>query len=451
MMIFGIVGILSLVIALFTVEYRWRPIALAGAFFLRIALPSYVGDIGVPGLIPSLHVSTTLILACSIVWALASRKIKSPTHEPAVQVPYFWHITLGAVAIGSIVSSESLNAMGSAAGLVLNQIVAPYIFCMLIYSTSHRSSTFAADAGRLFAMVCVFESMIAILVYFRVVQQPFLSVNRTVGEWVDSGRYPATLDHSITLGLLLVAGILMTVYFKSRATAIFALLVMVVGIYLTQSRIALAGAIAAITYLFFAGSKSFGERMITLFAAGTGLVILSMTELSDGVLSRIQDDEGSTGARMRALQLFVDNWTDFIVSGIGIERNKLYFNVNGLVSSGESAAICYAVGIGIPLTLLYFFLIAWIIRHCVRLTGYGSPPTAAAIIVVVSIQFYSSIATEQAAGLILWSTIGIALAATRGATKLPVAPINNRRQSESVANRSRPASTSHSAPGNVPS
>ncbi|MCZ0728995.1 O-antigen ligase family protein [Mycolicibacterium iranicum] len=448
MMMFAVVAISSLIVALFTLEYRWRPAALGAAFFLRIAIPSYIGDVGVPGLLPSLHVSTTLILSCGVVWTMASRKLPYGTTETAAPIPILWHVALGAVALGSIVSSESLNAMGSAAGLVLNQMVAPYLFCMLVYATSRQSATFVRNAGRLFAIVCVFESMIAIMVYVQILPQPFISVNRVVGEWVDAGRHPATLDHAITLGLLLVAGMLMTVYFRSRLTAISALIIMMVGIYLTQSRIALAGAIAAIAYLFFAGSKSFGERMIMLFAVGAGFVILSTSELSEGVLSRIQDDAGSTSARMRALQLFADNWTDFVVSGVGIERNKLYFNVNGLVSSGESAAICYAVGIGIPLTLLYFFLIVWIIGHCVRHTGYLSPPSASAIIVLVSIQFYSSIATESAAGLILWSTIGVALAATRPPSRITTHDTGPRPPSISANNRSRSTSNSRGTDNN---
>jgi hypothetical protein len=108
-----------------------------------------------------------------------------------------------------------------------------------------------------------------------------------------------------------------------------------------------------------------------------------------------------------------------------MELGKEFFLSRGLRSSGESAAICYAVGIGIPLTLLYFGLIIWMISRGIRRANSLSPASAAAIIVFASVQFYSSIATESAAGMILWATIGIALAAPQAVVRSRMHDINS--------------------------
>jgi hypothetical protein len=414
MTLFIVVAASSLVLAVLTAEHRRRPLALCVAFVLRIGLPSHVGDIGVLGVIPPLHISTMLILAYSVMWGLTSRKPRIDTQHQVSQVPFLCHLVLGVVLVGALASSQSFNAMGSAAGLMLNQIVAPYIFCMLLYAASCQSETFQKDAGRLFVLLCVIESIVALLVNYKLMAQPFLSAAPSaINGTITADRYSATLDRPLALGLLLAAGIPMTAYLRSRITAFLAIFIMVAGISVTQSRIALAGAFVAVAYLFTIGSTSFRERITTLIMAFAGYVFLNVTGITEGVLERIQNDEGSTRARAQALQLFADNWTDFVVSGVGLERNKEYILSQGLISSGESAAICYAIGIGIPLTLLYFGLIAWLIRHGIRLANYVSPASASAIIVFGSIQFFSSIATESAAGLILWTTIGIALAAPR--------------------------------------
>jgi hypothetical protein len=315
------------------------------------------------------------------------------------------------VAVGSIIISEPQSATGSAKGLVLNQIIAPYIFCVLVYNVSRQHESVHRNAGRLFASICVFESVIALAVKFNVIPQPYLSAHSAIDSWIGLGtRQSATLDHPLTLGLFLAAGIPMAAYFRSRITAYFAISVMIVGISLTQSRIAVVGALFGVAYLLTIGSKMLRGRIILLATLAAGYAFLITTGIIQGLLDRIQDDEGSSRERAQALHLFTDSWRDFKLSGVGMQLAKQYFLSHGLYSSGESAAICYAIGIGIPLTLFYFSLMVWMIGHGIRQGKSLSPASTAAIITLASIQFYSSISTESAAGMILWTTIGLAFA-----------------------------------------
>lgn len=409
------VAVASLLIALLTADPRWRPIALGGAFLLRIGLPAIIGNIGVPG---GPHVSTVLIISYAVIWPLASRRVQSNTENNLPRIPILCHLVLGMVALGSVIISEPQSATGSAKGLVLNQIVAPYIFCVLVHNVSRQHESVRQNAARLFASFCVFESLIALAVHFDVIPQPYLSAHSAIDSWVTLGtRQSATLDHPLTLGLFLVAGIPMAAYFRSRVTASLAISVMIVGISLTQSRIAVVGAFFGLAYLLTIGSKILRGRLILLATVAAGYAFLTTTGIIQGLLNRIQDDEGSSRQRAQALHLFADSWRDFKLSGVGLQLAKEYFVSHGLYSSGESAAICYAVGIGIPLTLLYFSLMVWMIGHGIWHGNSLSPASAAAIITFASIQFYSSISTESGAGLILWTTIGLAFATPQTAVR----------------------------------
>ena len=236
-------------------------------------------------------------------------------------------------------------------------------------------------------------------------------------EWVSFGdRQLGTLGHPLALGLLLAAGIPMAAYFRLRITEYFAIAMMIVGIGLTQSRIALVGAVVGLIYLLLIAAKSLRVRLTLLITTAFAYAILNTTGILQGLLDRIQFDEGSSRARSQAFQLFRDRWREFELSGVGMQFHKEYFLAHGLRSSGESAFICYVVGIGLPLAVLYFALIVWLIGRGLRRAKRISPASAAAIITLVSIQFYSSIATESAAGLILWTTIGLALSAPQAET-----------------------------------
>jgi hypothetical protein len=425
-MTLAVVVTASLVLAVLTADHRWRPLALGGAFLIRIGLPSIVGDISFFGALPT-HVSTVLIISYAAIWPLGKQGMKLNAQESIPRIPFVCHVVLGMVAVGSILMSGSLSAMASVAGFVLNQIVAPYAFCILVYNTFCQHESLYKNAGRLFASVCVFESVVALAVKFQVIPQPYLSAYPSaLISWISLGtRLPATLDHPLTLGLLLAAGIPMTAYFRSRTTAYFAVFMMMVGISLTQSRIAAAGALVGLAYLLIIGSKSLLERFNLILMAAVGYTFLYMTGFLEGVLGRIQDDKGSSRARTNAFQMFRDTWSDFKVSGVGIQLSKEYFLSHGLGSSGESAAISYSVGIGIPLTLLYFSLIIWMIVRGIQRGKSLAPSSIAAIIVFGSLQFYNSIATESAAAMILWTTIGLALAVPQTVARSSMHDINS--------------------------
>ena len=406
-----------LMLAFLTAEYRLRPIALGSAFLLRIGFPSVFSGTVLSGL----HLSTLLVFAYAFIWPLAAPKATSKAENRLPQIPLLCHAALGTVAVGTVAMSGSWSAASYAGTLTLNQLVAPYIFCMLIYGASNHVESLSKDAGRLFALVCVFEALIALLVFERILPQPFQSSFSTIAYWASLGtRQAATLDHPLCLGVLLAAGIPMVAYFNSSLIAVVSATTMVVGIALTQSRIAASAALIGFLYLGVFRIRSNVRRLGSMAVGGlifaVGLNIGVFTDLID----RIGDDSGSSLVRTRSWQFFLDTWSNFAAVGDGMESSRDYFILNGFRASGESAAVAYAVGIGIPLTLVYLFLIAWLIAYGVRKSIKLTPSSVAAIVTFISIQLFSSISTESAVGMILWATIGISLASPRIASVLSV-------------------------------
>lgn len=401
-----------LILAFLTAEHRWRPAALGGAFLLRVGFPSVFSGTIFAGL----HVSTLLVLAYALVWPLAAPRSESNGEKRLPQIPLLCHVALVTVAVGTVMMSGSTATAMYAATLTLNQLVGPYIFCMLIYSTSYRSQSLYRDAGKLFAVVCVAEALIAIAVSSGTVAQPFQSSFATIDYWSSLGtRQAATLDHPLFLGMLLCAGLPMLAYFNSSLVVFFSASIMVTGIALTQSRIAASLAAIGIIYLLAFGIRSNIRRFGVMAIGAVGFVSALNLGIFKDLLGRFADDQGSSLVRTQSWQFFLDTWNDFLVVGVGMEDSKGYFLQNGFRASGESAAVAYAVGIGIPLTLLYFSLMVWMIGYGIRKSGRLTPASLAALVAVISIQLFSSISTESAGGMVLWAAIGISLASPRSA------------------------------------
>ena len=405
-----------LMLALLTAEHRWRPLALGGVFLLRLGIPSIFSGAVFGGL----HLSTLLVLAYALVWPFATPRAKSNGQNGRRNIPILCHATLIIVAIGTVLMSRSPSAAVFAGTLTLNQLVAPYIFCMLIYGTSYQSGSLYKDAGKFFALVCVFESLIALAVFNHLLPQPFQPSYAGVDYWSSLGdRQTGTIDHPLGLGLLLAVGIPMVAYFDTTLVALLAASSMVIGTALTQSRIAALGAALGIVYVLVIGLKSNVGRLVAMAMGGIGFALASSFGVFQNLIDRIGNDGGSSRARTRSWTLFLDTWNDFVTVGVGMEGSKEYFLLHGLRASGESAYVAYAVGIGIPLTLLYMSIMIWLIWYGVRKSNRLTPASASAIIGFISIQLFSSISTESAVGMIVWATIGISLACPQ---KRPLPP-----------------------------
>jgi hypothetical protein len=212
----------------------------------------------------------------------------------------------------------------------------------------------------------------------------------------------------------------MVAYFDSALIAIFSVGTIIVGIGLTQSRISAAMGAIGIVYLCTFGVKSNSRRLGAMAIGLIGIATAVNRGVFGSLIDRIGDDHGSSQARTQSLTLFLDTWSDFGTVGVGMESSKDYFLQSGLRASGESAAVAYAVGIGIPLTLLYLGLMVWMLGYGLRKSNKLNPASMAAIVALISIQLFSSISTESAVGMIVWATIGISLAFPQTRSLSPV-------------------------------
>lgn len=389
-------------------------IALGSVFAAYIFLPFtpigriFVGNTGV-----GIHVATLLV---STLWVakLVAHRSESRLERDGASIPTAVHYFVATFVVGALVNQVASGAApATAMAFILNQIIAPYLYFILCVDENRRDPTLMPLAAKSFVIVGMFQSVIAIGVVGGLWGQPY--ANAFSGSWwwhqqfVESGRQLGTLDSPLNLGLFLAACVPLASVFRSFAANAFCQFILIAGILLTQSRIAIIAGLAGVLYLMFFGIRQPGRRLAMIATVIVGYVAFNSFGLVSTLLERVANDKGSSDARTLAWGYLAAHWNEFLVTGVGIFDSKSYLISRGFYSSAESAIFSYAVAFGLAFTLCYFAAIAWIIVHAVRMEGRISGPAMSAILVAISIQFYSSVATESSAAFILWTTLFLAL------------------------------------------
>ncbi|WP_270484071.1 O-antigen ligase family protein [Gordonia sp. w5E2] len=372
---------------------------------LYLAIPSVVGIVRVGHGLPSLHVGSIFVIAsgcCVVILRFGGPAIKNHITAPRVLPPLHVVFHLVFVMIVLVALSSGTHVVG---GLIVNQIVAPYILFCVLYQAAREEPRFLERATIAVVVVCVFESAVSILVWMKFMQQPWESALSSQYWWpVISGREMGTTDHPLNLGLLLAAGLPFLAYVRSAVLTGACYISIILALLLTESRLALIGGLVASLYLI--AVVPWRSKGILAVVMAVGYFVASSWGLVDAVMSRIEDDGGSANARSLAWSVFGSTWKQFIFTGAG-PSNTLLQDL-GLKTSAESAFILYSVAFGILATTVYFGLMLYLVISGVFRHGI-TPGVVSALIVIVSIQFYSSIAYESSAGAIMWISVFFAL------------------------------------------
>ena len=223
-------------------------------------------------------------------------------------------------------------------------------------------------------------------------------------------RWMGTTDHPLALSLLLCAALPLLAGLGRLCVQIPLAVMLAAGVLATQSRTGLVVCAFGIIYLVFASRLDVGLKYLTLVLMGVGAYFVASFALAAGVQHRIADDTGSTLARSTALQFFLSNWKEYLVTGNGISSSFQVSKFAGLQTSLESSVLMYGVGLGLIFALLYFGAQAAVVLRSM----FGKAPRGAAMcgfVLLIVPQTYSALATESLAGPLLW--LGLAVAASR--------------------------------------
>jgi hypothetical protein len=182
------------------------------------------------------------------------------------------------------------------------------------------------------------------------------------------------------------------------------------GVVITQSRTGIVVATLMIAVVL-GRSRTTATPKLVLYALLAGAATLVVASgIATGVSERFQDDTGSTGARVHAVEFFADTWQGYALVGGGFTSSYRVASGGGLETSLESSFLMYAVDIGLVFALVYFGAQALIVLRGTR--GGGIPGLLLSGVVVVTLPHtFSGLAAGNATGALLWTVLAMIVAA----------------------------------------
>ncbi|GAA1996901.1 hypothetical protein JL107_12810 [Nakamurella flavida] len=393
--------------------FRSRPIVLVlVALVLWAAVPGVASSMitGQPrGSSLAFHPATWLILLSFAFQVL--HDVHAVLREIARRILTYLGLSLF-LAVAFLATKTSRT--GSGLVLFLSQMVAPILLFVLIQIALDRDP---ALIHRLRAWVVGIVAVQAALALVEWAQGGVLLYRAyyQTNYWFDEINFPrwmGTLDHPLTLSLLIGATIPLLAGFRSAAVQLPLLMLLAGGMLATQSRTGLAVAGLGIAYVVLASRIRPLAKIVSVVVVAVAAGYAATSSLSSGVADRLANDTGSTGARTAALQFFADHGSDFLFTGGGIGSASRVAELGGLTTSLESSILIYAVDVGVVFALLYFGIQAAIV---VRGIGRRPPLPGLALtgaVMVIVPQTYNALNAQTIAGPFLWVVLGMVAAMT---------------------------------------
>ncbi|RJT80914.1 hypothetical protein D6T63_06845 [Arthrobacter cheniae] len=311
---------------------------------------------------------------------------------------------VGLIGICLVYMAVVTALSGRGSTLLIDQLVAPYLLLLLIMRAIRQDENSVQILVKFVLLLASVQVLVVVLVFMDIVNQPFASMY-TNYYWFEylADRQMGTLDHPLTLGTLLVVAVPLAFTLKSPMGQSVLTIWLLVGILLSQSRTALLLGAIAILWLVFSRPAGAWVKWLSLVVFGVLFYLLTASNVGQGIVSRVIDDSGSTGARLQAIDVFLDNASGFLVLGLGPLASYEFAQLSGMTTSFESAILMFSIDYGIIATLVLFAAMS--ILACMSLDPLVKIAT---IFVLVMSASYSSLSTESIAGPLAFTLLAIA-------------------------------------------
>jgi hypothetical protein len=305
------------------------------------------------------------------------------------------------------------SAEGGGLVLFLSQMLAPIALFLLVNVALSRDFQQIYWLRNAVLAIAAVQSVLAIIEF----QLGTVLLYRAYYEtqyWYDEVKFPrwmGTLDHPLTLSLLLCAAIPLLAGIRAVWVQLPLLLLMAAGVLATQSRTGLVVAVVAVIYVLVTSRIHPVAKVFSLLVVGIVGAIAATSALSAGVVDRLASDGGSAGARTDALDFVVTRTREFLFTGGGIGSSYQAADLGGLSTSLESSVLIYAVDIGIVFALLYFGTQLVIV---IRSFGRSSVPglALAGLAMIIVPQTYNALGAQTFAAILLWTVLAMAATMT---------------------------------------
>lgn len=414
---------------------RRRPlVAVSLALLLWSLVPAVAAQhlTGQPSGATDVHPASLLLVVVTAVAVLTSPRAMFTrlAHHPFA--------TLALTLFLAIVAATYALTGGQGINVLVDQVLAPLMLFWVVLASAPRD-----PAGLLLLRNTVIGavSLQCLLAIVESIQDDFLLYGEDYAgiSWFDPERFtrwPGTTDHPLVLALAIGVAAPLTVGLRSSALRVTLLVLQVVGVLITQSRVGLFVMVLVVVYLFLRGRMSPVGRIVTAVGAAAGIYALASSALASGVLDRIDDDGGSAAGRADAYGYVLSNLESFWFTGHGLGSHYDVARTAGLGTSFESSFLMYAVDFGVLAALAYFgALLGVTLAHASRTVLLGAPVAALAGLSMA--QVFSAFAYSNLTGAFVWAAAALVVAGAARPSGPPLSSTAPRRREPLAAARRR--------------
>ncbi|WP_165478277.1 hypothetical protein [Arthrobacter sp. S39] len=388
---------------------RSRPrVLLAAVLTLWFLVPAVGNSVvtGEAGGALGFHAASWLVVS-----VLAGQLLHDPwSIKDALARHFFVFLVLALVIVAAFLASRT-SEEGGGMLLLVDQIMAPVLFFLLLIANSVRQPGLVKMLRSLLLFLVAVVCVIAVAQWLNG-DALFYAPGFRSQYWFnpETQRWMGTLDQPLALSLVICVAAPLVAGLKRNSVQVVLLVLMIVGVLITQSRVGLAAVgVSVVLVVFFADRKAWVKAIMLAFLGGVAIVVIS-SPLVVGVSERLADDTGSAEARALALEYFLTRWADYAVAGQGIGSSYRVAVQAGLETSFENPILMYSIDFGIFFAVLYFGLMLVLLLRNSAWHDYRGL-TFAGLLAVVIPQTYSSLATRSVAGIVVWTILAMVVIA----------------------------------------
>ncbi|NHW47728.1 hypothetical protein HAV21_12620 [Paenarthrobacter sp. MSM-2-10-13] len=393
---------------------RRMHIVLVAVIVARILVPGVVQNEVMPGLHPSTYLFLCFILVqLAFTPSVFGRVIRSAGVLPQATIG-----GMAAVMMTDVGNPGSAGLLDTAM-FVLGIVVAPYyVFVFMRYSI--RSLSRAGKAFLLtFALLALAEAVLSqaqVATGRPVVWESDFSRIWLSGTTSELGAAIGTFGHGIQVGVLFAATMPLLALIKSMLLRFALAAVLLVTVPLAYGRMGLILTVAGFVFLVIIGGRKVIRSI--LFAAVVLIALLVSVQgvAGEKLLRKFEDDNGSAALRVAAFDWFWEHTADFFAGGYPGARDLK--GVGTLGSSLENGYFIMALMFGTLAAVAFFIFMICLLFAQIDIKDRGSwPGAAAAALIIVAINGYSSIGGNSIDIHLFWFVL--AMASYRSTRTLP--------------------------------
>ncbi len=382
-------------VAALAVVALWFTVPAAGSYLLTGQSDGWL----------SLHAATWLIFMILVFQV---------TFEPSVLADaaarHIYAVVVMGAVLASAILSTAVNGQGEGGVLLVDQILAPALFFLFVVGSAARDERVVPwlrngllALGALVCLVAVAQWLTGSVLFYEAGFRTRYWFNPEGPRWM------GLLDQPLTLSLAACVVAPLTVSLRRLWLQVALLALFGAGVLVSQSRVGLIVLAAVILYVAVATRKPAAAR-VGLLGVLAALVVWALSgPLAEGLLNRLEDDNGSAAARTSAVLTVLKRWPEYLFEGQGVSGSYRVADQGGLGTSLENSFLMYGVDLGLFFSLLYFGLLTVLVLKNFRRTLPGGLAVAGLLAIAIP-QTYSGLATRSAAAILLWTVVALIVA-----------------------------------------